>query len=139
MPPRTTSLSIAQMPPRTTSLSIEIPELPPSPNATRRNAHWSHRARLDKKWRDYGASLDDGLPPPLWEKVRLAITFFLPDRRRRDPGNLVGSEGLKGLIDGFVDAGIITDDNIGVIEQYGPFTFTYRKGKPGTLVTITPL
>ena len=120
-----------------TSVTLEIPELPPSPNATRRNAHWSHRARLDKKWRDYGASVE--AHPTRWERVRLAITFFLPDKRRRDPGNLVGSEGLKGLIDGLVDAGVITDDNVSVIEQYGPFSFIYRKGKPGTLVEITPL
>jgi hypothetical protein len=68
--------------------------------------------------------------------VRLSITFYLPDRRRRDPGNLVGSEAVKALVDGLVDAGWIVDDNTNVILVYGPFLFELRPRKPGCRVTV---
>jgi Holliday junction resolvase RusA-like endonuclease len=73
------------------------------------------------------------------ERVRLSALFFLPDRRRRDYPNLVGSEGMKGLIDGLVDAGVMVDDSITCLVEYGPFTYVYRKGKPGVSVTVEPL
>ena len=122
---------------------LDIPLLPPSPNATRRDTHWTARARVDRLWRSEGrlgglTAIGKG-KPPRWQKVMLSITFFLPDKRRRDPSNLVGSEGVKGLIDGLVDAGIIVDDNTNVIVEYGPFQFTYRKGQPGTRITVVPV
>jgi Holliday junction resolvase RusA-like endonuclease len=122
-----------------TSVTIYVPELPPSPNRTRRETHWSKRAAINGAWRHEAAALAHQIDPPRWERVRLSALFFLPDRRRRDYPNLVGSEGMKGLIDGLVDAGVMVDDSITCLVEYGPFTYVYRKGKPGVSVTVEPL
>lgn len=123
-----------------TSLTIEILELPPSPNRTRQNTHWSHRAAIDKAWRSTAYALAmqalGNVPPPRWTKASLRAVFFLPDKRHRDAPNLVGSEGMKGLIDGLVDAGVMVDDSLDHLVQYGPFDFVYRKGRPGVAVQV---
>jgi hypothetical protein len=71
-----------------------------------------------------------------WHCARLSARFYLPTRHRRDPGNLVGSEGFKALVDGLVDAGWIVDDSLDVLLVYGPFSFELRPGKPGVQVTV---
>lgn len=45
---------------------------------------------------------------PRWESAVLSLRFWWPDNRRRDELN--AAHGCKPAIDGFVDAGIITDD-----------------------------
>lgn len=126
-------------------LSVELPELPPSPNRTRGQQHWGARANLDARWRtmSYRLALDvaNRLPRELRAQLplpaaRLSATFYLPDRRRRDPGNLVGSEGLKAAIDGLVDAKWIVDDSVAVLLVYGPFSFEFRPSKPGCRLTV---
>lgn len=120
-------------------IEFEIPELPPSPNRTRKGV-WQDRARLAASWRTRGwaaahnaALAAEGLP---WERVQISAVFYLPNVVRRDPGNLVGSEGMKALLDGIVDAGIIADDCLPIVELYGPFDFEYRRGKPGVLIRV---
>lgn len=121
---------------------VELEGLPPSPNRTRRTTHWSTRSALDKHWRSlagYEATQQAAaqrVPLNAWQRVSLSITFYLPDRRRRDPGNLVGSEALKAVIDGLVDANVMADDSIDVIVQYGPFDFEYRKNRPGMRLIV---
>ena len=123
-----------------TRVTLVVDTLPPSPNRTRRQTHWSHRAKVDQLWRQSAWwAKPDGLTAPRWDKVRLSIVFYLPSRRRYDPGNLLASEGLKAFIDGIVDLGIMVDDSVEVIKEYGPFTFVYRKGKPGMEVTVEPV
>ncbi|MCX5671210.1 MAG: RusA family crossover junction endodeoxyribonuclease [Planctomycetota bacterium] len=51
--------------------------------------------------------------------ARVTAKFYLPDQRRRDPDNLLGS--LKAAIDGLVDGGVIGDDRDFIhmpVEQY---------------------
>lgn len=43
------------------------------------------------------------------EKLRLVAWFRFPDARRRDPHNFMPT--LKAMVDGFVDAGILPDDD----------------------------
>lgn len=124
-----------------TKVEIRIPMLPPSPNRTRRNTHWSARAAIDKQWLNFGwaGSLEAcGANPPRWPSVHVTITFYFPDKRRRDPGNLMGSEGVKGLIDGLVMAGVMVDDSMDVIKRLD-LDFIYRKGQPGTHVLVEPV
>jgi len=125
-----------------TQVTITLRDLPPSPNRTRRVTNWAARAALIRAWRNdsWHAALEahDNFPPK-WERVRVAIHFVLPDKRKRDMPNLIGSEAVKGLIDGLVDAGVMTGDDMSVLAEYGPFTWEYRKGKRATVVTVTPL
>lgn len=125
-----------------TGLSIHVPTLPPSPNRTRRG-HWAEGAGLTAAWRRDGRLLAlaelNGAPAPRWTRVRLSAVFYLPTRARRDPGNLVGSEGLKALIDGLVDAEVMVDDSLAVVAEYGPFTFELRPRRPGVTVTVESL
>lgn len=43
------------------------------------------------------------------DKLRLVAWFRFPDARRRDPHNFMPT--LKALVDGFVDAGVLPDDD----------------------------
>ncbi len=126
-------------------IEVELAGLPPSPNRTRESQHWAARAEIDKRWRNDSRlltlaairraprELQAQLP---WATCSLGATFYLPDRRRRDPGNLVGSEGFKALVDGLVDAQLIVDDSLSVILVYGPFSFALRPRAPGVKVSV---
>lgn len=124
-------------------LTIELAGLPPSPNRTREHTHWAARSKLVKEWREAAwaaalqakAEIAETFP---WSPVSLSATFILPDRRRRDPGNLVGSEGLKAAIDGLVDARVIPDDSLAVIYVYGPFSFELGR-VAATRITVTAI
>lgn len=43
------------------------------------------------------------------DKLRLVAWLRFPDARRRDPHNYMPT--LKAMVDGFVDAGVLTDDD----------------------------
>jgi hypothetical protein len=43
------------------------------------------------------------------ERLRLVAWLRFPDARRRDPHNYMPT--LKAMVDGFVDAGVLTDDD----------------------------
>jgi len=59
-------------------------------------------------WDDYPLSL-----------ASLGVTWRFRVRRYRDLDNLVA--GLKPMIDGLVDAGVLEDDHSGVLVSLGPF------------------
>lgn len=86
-----------------------IPIIPPSLNkyAGREN-QWDYRA-AKSEWKQICRAYcrPRGKPPRF---VEVNITFFFPDRRRRDPDNY-----CKLLLDGLVYAGVIADDDFGHI------------------------
>lgn len=100
-------------------LSFTLAGHPPSPNATLRQ-HFMVKARDRAAWRSaaHGAALQamrdagNGDDYPL-ARVRIRVVLIVPDRRRRDPDNVVAS--AKNLIDGLVDAGVIRDDSFAVV------------------------
>ncbi|MBG0830545.1 hypothetical protein HS041_22545 [Planomonospora sp. ID67723] len=77
-------------------------------NANQR-LHHRVRAKFTKLLREAGrdAAIEAGVPA----LTRAHIYGYLhpSDRRRRDPGNLYPS--FKAVIDGFVDAGVLPDDD----------------------------
>lgn len=89
-----------------------IPDIPPSLNkfAGREN-QWEYR-KLKKEWAERVCWLCRPKPTKPYDKARVTLTYFFPDKRRRDPDNYNG----KMILDGLAKAGIISDDSFGHIE-----------------------
>jgi len=97
-------------------MKLIIPEIPPSNNRfmgrgtvkgqafgyqnEKQRWEWLVKAAVKKK------------PKKPMEKARVRITYFFPDRKRRDPDNYSG----KFLLDGLTRAGLIKDDSFSNIQ-----------------------
>lgn len=121
-----------------TELRLELPFPPPqlSPNA---RVHWREKARVVAAYREgcgWAAKVDgftqhwrrDELP--LKSPVRAAVTFVVPDRRKRDLDNLLAM--LKPAWDGLVDAGVLAGDDS---ERFSVESTEIVVGEPGPLGT----
>ena len=92
-------------------MTITIKGVPPSINrfAGRQNA-WEYRA--EKEWWTDAVELacraSKDRPREPWPFAGVEITYFFPDRRRRDADNYAG----KFLLDGLTKAGVIVDDDL---------------------------
>ena len=88
-----------------------IHAIPPSLNrfAGRKNM-WAYR-EAKQVWKNIAIRSLHPKPEKPIEKCRMQITFFFPDKRKRDYDNY-----LKMLLDGIAAAGIIADDNFNVIQ-----------------------
>lgn len=105
-------------------IEIVIEGRPPSANARPGNVH--ARARETAQWRKDAGSLArvarrawETKHGQLWRPLpaaALSVTFFIGDQRRHDFDNLVTT--IKPLMDGIVDAGILEDDSIEVIQYF---------------------
>ncbi len=93
-------------------LKYIIPQIPPSLNVFvgRENTHEYRRLKQD--WKDLVYVLCRPRPKVPHESARVTLTYFFPDRIRRDPDNFCG----KMILDGLTAAGIIRDDSFGCIE-----------------------
>ena len=109
-------------PKRRTHATVLLPWPPVAlwPNNARRG-HWSRKAealrayRLEGKLACSSVKLATGfLGWPLTTPVVMDVTFFAPDRRRRDLANCLSA--IKGGIDGIVDGGLLSDDNADVLK-----------------------
>ena len=83
---------------------VEIPHAPGSSNAEL-GAHWSVRAHEADRWRNLFALYGHDAPRLTGVPVRVCVTFYQSDRRRRDAGNMA-----KHVLDGAVKLGLIRDD-----------------------------
>ena len=63
-------------------------------------------------------------------KCKMTITYYFKDRRRHDPANYD-----KFILDGLVEAGVITDDNYSVITEFTT-KGGYDKENPRTEIII---
>lgn len=119
---------------------VTIPGRPPTPNESNRAIARQKAWRERREWRETAAGWAQkgrqewerrhGMD---WRPLRRAdvrVTFVVPDNRRRDIDNLIGT--VKPLLDGIVDAGLIVDDSIGVIASIAFFTVRM----PGTVETV---
>ena|SRR3990167_3202428 len=93
--------------------------------------HWSVKAKARRMYREqvgWIAKEEVYHPPgqrvgnirilPFNPPVIAQVTFFVPDRRRRDTDNLMTS--LKAAWDGIVDAGILKDDSSDLLHHETP-------------------
>lgn len=84
-----------------------IPKIPPSNNKfIGRNARFDYNNQK-KEWQRMIFLLCRPIPEKPIDKAVVYITYYFPDKRRRDPDNYSG----KFILDGLVRAGILTDDD----------------------------
>lgn len=91
-------------------LKLVISDIPPSNNKYMgRSAKGFHFAYQDEKqkWEWLVRAAVKKKPKKPLKKARVRITYFFPDRRRRDPDNYSG----KFLLDGLTKSGLIEDDS----------------------------
>jgi hypothetical protein len=111
---------------------LPLPSKCLSPNA---RAHWTHKAGATKKARRLAREAIEAieLESIPWPAVVAQEAFFYPTRRRRDERNAVAM--LKAYYDGFVDAGLIADDDHDTLSHEKP-SFGYDKDAPRVEVTL---
>lgn len=113
-------------------------DLPPAPYLTPNSrTHWSKRSAAAKVWRHaaWATALQAKIPPQDFIIVRLE--YWPPDRRRRDPDNLVSGV-LKHVLDGLVDANVVPDDNPQYVQAWMPVIHSPREDRKATWrVTIS--
>ena len=122
---------------QTDAVRVVLP-LPPkelSPNA---RVHWAKKARATRIYRGKawaGALVRlDRIEPPRWRHATMQSTFYWPDKRRRDRDNAEAC--MKHARDGFVDAGVLVDDDELVVL---PTRFEVHKFQPRVEVEIRPV
>ena len=101
------------------AVSLDLPWPPADLNPNVRG-HWADRHRATAQYRNecFVAAKDminrarrikAPVPSPLPTPVSATVTFWMPNRRRRDLDNLLAA--MKPAWDGLVDAGLLADDN----------------------------
>lgn len=96
--------------------TIRLPfDTPPMSSNDQRRAHWSEQARAKEQVTSSVAWLCKQQKIPKLITVRVCVTWFPKDRRRRDADSL--GPLLKGCLDGMVLAGVLADDS----HQFVPF------------------
>jgi len=100
--------------------------------------HWGLYHGEKKKWNrmivDYCRLFN---LQPMETPVRVSIQHTYPDKRRRDPDNII----LKFFLDAIVEAGIIPDDSFQYIHDISILPHLYEKGTSRThiiLETVRP-
>lgn len=113
-------------------MKIIINTLPPTINKyIGRTNIWQYQA--DKKKIHEAIKMQTIGINPRYEKCKMKITYYFKDRRRHDPSNYD-----KMLLDGLVEANIITDDNYDVIQEFTTIG-KYDKIKPRVEIDIEEL
>jgi len=79
--------------------------------------HWSKDAHIASNLRKLAFELaKDAEIPPIMGSVHIRVIYYPPDRRKRDSPNLL-FKSSKPAIDGFVDFGVIPDDNDRIVKS----------------------
>ncbi len=93
------------------TIKIIIPDIPPSLNQILR-MHYHKRDKENKRWAAIVAMFDNRRKKIPLKKAKVKITYFFPDKRRRDPDNY----SPKFIMDGLVAAAVIEDDSFDNVE-----------------------
>lgn len=113
-------------------IMVKLDYVPPSLNKTS-NWHWARKSKEKKKVEEdiYMLTRDLNLEKPI-RYAKIKITYFFPDKRRRD---VIDNYNPKWICDGIVKAGIIEDDRyqyVGVPE----LAADYSKNNAHTIIQI---
>ena len=99
----------------------------PDPKLVNHNSgSWRAKAGLVKKHRQIAKDACYGYGS-FTGKVHVIISIYYPDKRRRDALNTLAA--CKSYIDGFVDGGLIIDDNFQILES-GSFKASVDRDNP---------
>lgn len=114
-------------------LAITLQGVPPSLNrfAGRQNT-WEYR-QAKQQWTStvyYTCKASKDRPAQPFERAVVEITYYFPDKRRRDSDNFAG----KFLLDGLTKAGVIADDDFAHIRLV--LAGAYDKNNPHTEIKI---
>jgi hypothetical protein len=94
-----------------------------------RRAMWKHDTWI--------TALDANIPH--LEAARLDLVVHIRNARRADPANYPSASSIKGLIDGLVAAGVVTDDRPPYLDVTMPKLRPLEGGKPRVVATIRAL
>lgn len=85
------------------------------PLTANQRLHWAPKHKITRAVREaaFYQARAHGIPP--LGRCRVELTWVVADRRRRDADNV--SPTLKAICDGFVDAGIVTDDTPDLMQK----------------------
>lgn len=100
--------------------------------------HWRRKADLTRRLRRAAAEAAKQHRIPEYPRIRVSLVWVVRDRRRRDGGENIAPT-LKPLIDGLVDAGVVSDDDQHHVIRDMP-TIRYEQGSaPHLELTIAPV
>lgn len=88
-------------------IRIVLRGVPPSLNRYLGKANGQAYRKAKAEWSETVAWMVRGRVSRPFDRATVRITYFFPDRRRRDPDNYCG----KLLLDGLVRGGVIADDS----------------------------
>ena len=113
-------------------LELPLPDPLLSPNSY---GHWAPKAKAVREAKDMVvcAVLEQGHRTEPLTHATVTVSFVLPNRRRRDHGNLIAS--AKAYLDGLTLAGIISDDDLTHIDEKYPKP-TVEKGISMTVIEV---
>lgn len=115
-------------------MTIVVRAIPPSNNMYIGNSRNFNIYRKKKEeWHWLIKSAINDRPDKPFGKATVHITYFFPDRRRRDPDNYSG----KMILDPLVCEGILLDDSFSNIVLR--LSSSYDKENPRTEITITEI
>lgn len=115
------------------SFKYVLQGVPPSNNKfIGRNARWAYREQK-KEWEQLIKLSCVPCPEAPLERAKVDITYYFPNKRRRDPDNYSG----KFILDGLVRAGVLADDSFNnvILNLQGD----YCKNHPHTEITINEI
>lgn len=113
-------------------IQISYSQLPKSMNEDK-DYHWAKQNRIKKKWQELTEDKLKHLNLKL-DRVKVEIHIFFPVKRKRDVQNYMGSFAVKGILDGLVTSGLLSDDYWGKLKPY--IAFHIDKKCPRTEVRI---
>lgn len=101
-------------------------------------SHWSAKGATVAVWREAACRLAQEQKIPRCNRIRVRLEYWPPDRRRRDPDNLLGV--LKPVVDGLVDAKVVPDDTSEFVDREMPVIHEPRDDRrPQWLLTVIDL
>lgn len=110
-----------------------VPGIPPSNNQYIGRKNYHEYQRTKKMWAERIALCCRPKPQKPLPRAVVILTYYFPDRRRRDPDNYAP----KMILDGLVKCGILVDDSFQNIELILSAKFGCKKSE--TVIEVKEL
>jgi crossover junction endodeoxyribonuclease RusA len=78
-----------------------------------RTKHWGYRKKMVKEWRSATCVAVKARKIPFMKKVKVTFTPYVATKRKVDTANHFPV--LKAMVDGLVDAGVLSDDGPDIV------------------------